>query len=180
MERYSRMLLHFVHAMSAHRRHVESFVFATRLARLTPEACRGSIDALLAALPRLAPDFGGGTRIGEAIAAFNLTWARRVMRRGPVVLLVSDGWDRGDPALLSAEIARLQRTCHRLIWLNPLLGAPTYQPLTRGMRAALSWVDDFLPVHNLRSLDALAAHLDSLPARRPGRRSSFPPVPPLP
>jgi uncharacterized protein with von Willebrand factor type A (vWA) domain len=87
-----------------------------------------------------------------------------------VVLLVSDGWDRGEPGVLAREMARLQRSCHRLIWLNPLLGSPDYQPLTRGMQAALPFVDDFLPVHNLDSLAALAAHLGAIPSRRSPRR----------
>jgi len=117
-------------------------------------------------IPWRLSDWGGGTRIGEALRTFNVRWARRVMRRGPVVLLISDGWDRGEPSVLGSEIARLQRSCHRLIWLNPLLGSPDYRPMTRGMQAALPFVDDFLPVHNLASLDALAEHLSRLPPRR--------------
>ena len=104
-------------------------------------------------------DWGGGTRIGEAIRSFNFVWGRRVLGRGAVVLLISDGWDRGDPALLAAETARLHRTSHRLIWLTPLLGMPGYQPVTRGLQAALPHVDDFLPVHNLHSLEELGAKL---------------------
>jgi len=115
------------------------------------------------------PDWSGGTRIGEAIRAFNRQWGRRVLGHGPVVVLISDGWDRGDPAVLRAEIARLQRSCHRLIWLNPLLGSPEYEPLTRGMQAALAHVDDFLPAHNLESLEALAGHLATLAAGRAPR-----------
>jgi hypothetical protein len=91
-----------------------------------------------------------------------------------VVLLVSDGWDRGDPELLRREVARLQRRAWRLVWLNPLLGTPEYEPLARGMQAALPFVDDFLPVHNLASLEELLAHLASLDARRPLRRSAGP------
>jgi uncharacterized protein with von Willebrand factor type A (vWA) domain len=99
-------------------------------------------------------------------------WARRVLRHGPVVLIVSDGWDRGDPARLRQELGRLRRSCRRLIWLNPLLGSTRYEPLTRGMLAALDYVDDFLPAHNLASLEQLAGHLRNLPPRtRPiGRR----------
>jgi uncharacterized protein with von Willebrand factor type A (vWA) domain len=110
--------------------------------------------------------WSGGTRIGEAIRSFNIEWARRVLSRGPVVLLISDGWDLGDPELLAREIARLQRSVHRLIWLNPLLGSPGYEPLTRGMQAALPFVDDFLPVHNMASLEALALHLNALSSER--------------
>jgi len=115
-------------------------------------------------------DWGGGTRIGDALRTFNTTWARRVMRHCPVVLIVSDGWDRGDPELLARELARLRRRCSRLIWLNPLLGSPEYEPLTRGIQAAIPHIDDFLPVHNLASLEDLAEHLAGLSEHRPERR----------
>jgi uncharacterized protein with von Willebrand factor type A (vWA) domain len=116
-------------------------------------------------------DWSGGTRIGDAIHRFNTHWARRVLRSDPVVLLISDGWDLGDPALLAREMARLQRSSHRLIWLNPLLGSPDYEPLTRGTRAALPFVDDFLPVHDMSSIEALAGHLNRLDRRSAVRRS---------
>ncbi len=172
MERYSRILLHFIHALTGAGRlgRVESFVFATRLTRITRQLSGRAVDDVVPALPRTIADFGGGTRIGEALHTFNVEWARRVRGNGPVVLLISDGWDRGDPEQLRAEMARLQRSCHRLVWLNPLLGSPDYLPLTRGMRAALPSVDDFLPVHNLASLETLARHLNTLPTRRSGRR----------
>ena len=174
MERYSRMLLHFVHALSGGGQpgRVESFVFATRLTRITRQLAARSAAAVVPALPRKIGDFGGGTRIGDALRTFNLEWARRVRGQGPIALLISDGWDRGEPELLRAEMARLQRSCHRLIWLNPLLGSPDYLPLTRGMQAALPCIDDFLPVHNLASIEALARHLNTLPAHRPARRQS--------
>jgi uncharacterized protein len=166
MERYSRLLLHFVHGLSHRPGRVETFLFATRLTRVTRELAARDVASSMHRIPSRLSDWGGGTRIGETLRTFNVRWARRVMRRGPVVLLISDGWDRGDPAVLRSEIARLQRSCHRLIWLNPLLGSPDYRPLTRGMQAALPFVDDFLPVHNLASLEALAEHLSRLPARR--------------
>ncbi|MGH9202231.1 MAG: VWA domain-containing protein, partial [Vicinamibacterales bacterium] len=119
---------------------------------------------------RAVPDWSGGTRIGEALKTFNFEWGRRVLGHGAVVLLISDGWDRGDIDMLSGEIARLQRSCHRLVWLNPLLGSPEYEPLTRGMQAALRFIDDFLPVHNLASLEELAEHLTRLNERQPERR----------
>jgi uncharacterized protein with von Willebrand factor type A (vWA) domain len=103
--------------------------------------------------------------MGEAIKDFNFIWARRLLTRGAVVLMISDGWDRGDPELLQKEMARLQRSCHRLIWLNPLLGSPHYEPLTRGMQAALPSIDDFMPIHNLASLEDLANHLALLEER---------------
>jgi uncharacterized protein with von Willebrand factor type A (vWA) domain len=164
MERYSRVLLHFVYGLAHSGARVESVVFATRLPRLT-ERLAGRRGSPVAALTREVSDWGGGTRIGESLREFNLRWARRVMRNGPVVLLVSDGWDRGDPARLAQELGRLRRNCRRLIWLNPLLGSATYEPLTRGMQAALGHVDDFLPAHNLASLEQLAGHLRNLPSR---------------
>ncbi len=172
MERYSRMLLHFVHALTGGGRlgRVEAFVFATRLTRITRELVTRKAEVAVPGLPRTIGDFGGGTRIGDALRTFNTEWARRVRGQGPVVLLISDGWDRGEPERLRTEIGRLQRSCQRLIWLNPLLGSPDYVPLTRGMQAALPSIDDFLPVHNLASLEALARHLNSLPAHRPARR----------
>ena len=174
MERYSRMLLHFVHALSggARQGRVESFVFATRLTRITRQLAARTADAVVPALPRTIGDFGGGTRIGDALRTFNVEWARRVRGHGPIVLLISDGWDRGEPTVLRAEMARLQRSCHRLVWLNPLLGSPDYLPLTRGMQAALPAIDDFLPVHNLASIEALARRLNTLPAQRPARRAA--------
>jgi uncharacterized protein with von Willebrand factor type A (vWA) domain len=175
MEPYSRMLLVFARALSRRRRRVEVFVFSTRLTRITRQL--GAVAARTA-LPRVRDavrDWSGGTRIGDAVHAFNVHWARRVLRRRPVVLLISDGWDLGDPALLAQEMARLQRSVFRLIWLNPLIGSPGYEPLTRGMQAALPFVDDFLSVHNLSSLEALAGHLNALTT--PGARVARAPVP---
>jgi uncharacterized protein with von Willebrand factor type A (vWA) domain len=170
MERYARMLLHFIYSVAGHdvgrpsqgrQRRVEAFVFATRFTRITGEMARHGVREA-AIVARHVPDWGGGTRIGEAVRAFNVHWARRVVSRGAIVLLISDGWDRGDPGVLGREMARLQRSCRRLIWLNPLLGAPGYQPLTRGMQAAFDYIDDFLPAHNIDSLEALAAHLNAV------------------
>lgn len=162
MERYSRLLLHFMAGIARSAARVETFLFATRLTRLTPQLARRRGPGGFAAVVGEVRDWGGGTQIGESLRAFNLHWARRVMRNGPVVVIVSDGWDRGDPALIDRELARVHRSCRRLIWLNPLLGSARYEPLTRGMLAALRHVDDFLPVHNLASLEELAVHLRSL------------------
>ena len=170
MERYARMILHFIHSLTRGLDRVEAFLFATRLTRITREIARRGVDEAVARIQGLMPDWAGGTRIGEALRTFNVGWARRVLGRGPIVLLISDGWDRGDPDLLRREMGRLQRSCHRLIWLNPLLGSAAYQPLTRGMQAALPFIDDFLPVHNLASLERLAEHLNALPMRRAARR----------
>jgi uncharacterized protein with von Willebrand factor type A (vWA) domain len=162
MERYSRMLLHFAHALMAHQRRVEVFVFSTELTRITRQLRIHRPDAALAAVSDAVPDWSGGTRIGGAIREFHQRWGRRVLIGGPVVLLISDGWDRGDPTGLAAEIARLQRSSHRLIWLSPLLGSADYAPLTRGLQAALPFVDDFLPARTLTNLADLALHLNTL------------------
>jgi uncharacterized protein with von Willebrand factor type A (vWA) domain len=162
MEPYTRMLLLFAHAIAGGERRVEVFVFSTRLTRVTRQFAGTRAGGALSRVRDAVHDWSGGTRIGEAIRAFNTRWARRVLRRRPVVLLISDGWDLGDPELLGREIARLQRSVFRLIWLNPLLGSPGYEPLTRGMRAALPFVDDFLSVRDMSSIDALADHLNTL------------------
>jgi uncharacterized protein with von Willebrand factor type A (vWA) domain len=172
MEPYARMLLLFAHAVAGGERTVEVFVFSTRLTRVTRQFSAVRLDVVMTGVRDAVGDWSGGTRIGDAIHTFNAQWARRVLRRGPVVLLISDGWDLGDPAILSREMARLQRNVFRLVWLNPLLGSPGYEPLARGMRAALPFVDDFVPVHNMESLESLARHLNTLSdtrARR-GRR----------
>ncbi len=170
MERYTRLLLLFMRGLTEGAApRTEAFVFGTRLTRITRPLTTGYREQALREVARTVPDWSGGTRMGEALRTFNLRWARRALSGGAVVLLISDGWDRGDPALLGEEMARLQRSCHRLVWLNPLLGASDYEPITRGLRAALPFVDDFLPVQNLASLEDLARHLQRLPPRRAGR-----------
>jgi uncharacterized protein with von Willebrand factor type A (vWA) domain len=172
MDRYSRMLLQFVHTLAHGLGAVESFVFGTRLTRITRLLRHRDIDDAVALVSKQVLDWSGGTRIGETLKEFNYRWGRRVLHHGAVVLLISDGWDRGEPQLLGREMGRLQRSCHRLIWLNPLLGRPGYQPLTQGMQAALPFVDDFLPVHNLVSLEQLGAALAQTGDKRPERRQS--------
>ena len=162
MERYSRMLLHFGHTLATRHRRVEAFVFSTELTRITRYLRSSPADAALASVSQAVPDWSGGTRIGGAIREFHQQWGRRVLTGGPVVLLISDGWDCGDPSELAAQIARLQRSAHRLIWLSPLLGTAGYAPLTRGLQAALPFVDDFLPVRTLTNLADLAVHLNAL------------------
>ena len=162
MERYSRMLLHFAHALTSRHRRVEAFLFSTQLTRITRQLCARRPDEAIAAVSRSVPDWSGGTRIGGAIKEFHRRWGRRVLNGGPVVLLISDGWDRGDPEVLGAQIARLQRRCYRLVWLNPLIGTAGYSPLTRGLEAALPYVDDFLPARTLTNLADLAGHLNTL------------------
>jgi uncharacterized protein with von Willebrand factor type A (vWA) domain len=169
MERYTRLLLHFIYSLTnlkgGPEQRVEAFLFGTRLTNISRQMRDRDVERALSEVSRSVPDWSGGTRIGQSLKDFNFTWARRVLGSGAVVLLISDGWDRGDPDLLKQEMGRLSRSCHRLIWLNPLLGSPDYEPLTRGMLAALPHVDDFLPVHNLASLEGLALHLSRLDRR---------------
>ncbi len=171
MERYTRILLHFVYGLTQGLgQRVEVFAFGTRLTRLSRHLRDRDIERALSGVSRAVSDWSGGTRIGDSLRSFNYDWGRRVLGGGAVVLLISDGWDRGEPEILDAEMARLRRTSHRLIWLNPLLGSPEYEPLTRGMQTALPHVDDFLPVHNLASLESLARHLEKLAGRGAPRR----------
>ena len=164
MEAYARLFLPFAYTLQNATDRLEVFVFATRLTRITRELARRDVDlALRTASARIA-DWGGGTRIGEALKRFNYEWARRLLGRGAWVIVLSDGWDRGDRQLLESEMARLRRNCQRLIWLNPLLGSPGYQPIADGIRLVLPHLDDFLPVHNLRSLEELAAALRGIRA----------------
>ena len=178
MERYTRMLLHFIHTIASGQSpsplQIEAFLFATRLTRITRQLRYRSIDQAITEVSRAVPDWAGGTRIGDAVKTFNYQWLRRTLRGQAIVMIISDGWDRGEPELLARETSRLQRSCHRLIWLNPLLGSASYQPLTQGMQAALPYVDDFLPVHNMNSLQALAAHLSQIGPQRGAVRAYRP------
>jgi uncharacterized protein len=162
MEGYSRMLLHFAHAVSRRHQRVEAFLFSTELTRITRELRLPRPDDALSAVSRSVRNWSGGTRIGAAVKEFHQRWSRRALVGGPVVLIISDGWDCGEPSELRDQIARLQRSCHRLIWLNPLIGTTDYAPLTRGLQAALPFVDDFLPARTLTNLADLAVHLNAL------------------
>ena len=165
MERYSEMLLYFAHAARGRLGRLEAFVFSTRLTRITRELERRSPSEAISLVSEAVHDWSGGTRIGEAIRIFNRDWSRRVGRGGPIVIVVSDGWDRGDPALLSAEMDRLQRSVHMVIWVNPLAGREGYRPETQGMRAALPHVDHFLAGGNFDDLKTLVSLLESVPGR---------------
>jgi uncharacterized protein len=156
MELYSRLLVHFAYALSRRHRRVEAFLFSTRLTRITRHLRSARIDDAVRGVSQAVPDWSGGTRIGASLQEFHRRWGRRALARSPVVLLVSDGWDRGEPEVLAAAVSRLHRSCHQLIWLNPLIGTQDYQPLTRGLVAALPHVDDFLPVRSLRDIAQLA------------------------
>lgn len=169
MSLYSRLLLHFIHTISNGLMNVEAFVFGTRLTRITRQLKRRDVDDAVRDVSKTVQDWSGGTRIGDALHFFNHRWARRVLGRGAVVLIISDGWDRGDASVLQVEMDRLQHSCHRLIWLNPLLGSPDYRPLTIGMKTALPFIDDFLPAHNLDSLINLGNILSTIDDSRPER-----------
>ncbi len=156
MERHARLLLRFIQALArTNEVRTESFVFGTRLTRVTRLLKDRNRDRALERVADSVNDWAGGTRIGESFRDFNHRWARRTLRTSGVVIVVSDGWDRGDPALVAAETARLRRNCHRLVWLNPLASAPGYLPLAAGMKAAYPYIDDFLPAGTLGSLERL-------------------------
>jgi uncharacterized protein with von Willebrand factor type A (vWA) domain len=169
MSLYSRLLLHFIHTISNGLLNVEAFVFGTRLTRITRQLKRRDVDDAVRDVSKSVQDWSGGTRIGDALHNFNHQWARRVLGRGAVVLIISDGWDRGEAGVLDIEMDRLQHSCHRLIWLNPLLGSPDYRPLTVGMKTALPYIDNFLPAHNLDSLINLGNLLSTIGENRPVR-----------
>jgi uncharacterized protein with von Willebrand factor type A (vWA) domain len=157
MDLYSRFLLQFLFALQHVFGRVETFTFATRLTRVTEHLRARSYRQMLRRLTEVR-DWSGGTRIGESLAQFNREWSHLVDRR-TIVILLSDGWDTGEPDVLGAELLRIRRRAGRVIWLNPLLGNPSYEPLTRGMAAALPLVHDFAPAHNLAALRDLAGRL---------------------
>lgn len=159
MSQYSRMFLHFMHALSNDRARVHSFLFGTRLTNITRLLRQRDVDKALAAVSERVPDWSGGTRIGTTLAEFNRLWSRRVLAQGAVVLLLTDGLDRDGGAGLAREMERLHKSCRRLIWLNPLLRWDGFEPKAAGIRAILPQVDDFRPVHNLGSIAGLAAAL---------------------
>lgn len=162
MERYSKLFLYFLYALTHQSQKVEIFVFATRLTRLTPILRHRSIDEMVDNLSSTIYDWASGTRIGASLREFNYHWSRRVLRGGAITIVISDGWDRGDGDLLRNEISRLRRSIHRLIWLNPLSGRADYQPLVQGIQIARPFVDDFLPLTNLENLSQLAEKLGAL------------------
>ncbi len=163
MAEYSRALLRFAHsATAASRLPVEVFCFGTRLTRVTAELRRRRPDEALARAAEVVVDWEGGTRIGESLRAFLRDWGRRGLARGAVVVICSDGLDRGDPALLAGEMQRLGRLAHRIVWVNPLKGDERYQPLARGMSAALPFVDLFVAGHDFSSLESFASVLREL------------------
>ncbi len=167
MAPYARALLRFLHVTVAGRPGVEAFTIGTRLTRVTRALSARDPDAAMRQAALAVPDWSGGTRLGEALRQFNDRWGTGGMARGAVVVVLSDGWDRGDPAVLGEEMARMARVAHRVVWVNPLKATPGYAPLVRGMAAALPYVDEFMEGHSLASLEALAAVLDADAGRRP-------------
>ena len=168
MSRYSRMLLHFAHALGHADAAVESFVFGTRLTRTTRLLKRRDPDQAVAEVVRAVADWSGGTRITSTLHEFNQRWARRVLSGRSTVLLITDGLEHGDTAALAHEMDRLHKRCRRLVWLNPLLRYAGFEPRAAGIRAMLPHVDRFLPAHNLQSLSdlvAVLAHRDDAPPR---------------
>ncbi len=159
MGRYSRILLHFLHALKNARGRVHAFVFGTRLSNITRQLHNKDVDVALDAVIEAVEDWSGGTRIGDCLHAFNRDWSRRVLGQGALAVLISDGLDRAGGEGLEAEMERLHISCRRLIWLNPLLRYKGFEPKAAGVRAMLPHVDDFQPVHNLQSLDMLARAL---------------------
>jgi uncharacterized protein len=162
MADYSRALLQFAYSAARGSRRVEAFCFATRLTRVTGALRRTDPDAALARASEEVLDWDGGTRIGESLGEFRRTWGQRGLARGGIVVICSDGLERGEPELLAEEMRRLRRLSHRIVWVNPLKGDPAYEPLARGMHAALPHVDVFLAGHDLASLENLSGLLPAL------------------
>ncbi|MGZ4714796.1 MAG: vWA domain-containing protein [Acidimicrobiia bacterium] len=162
MEPYSRVIVRFLHTTVTGRARVEAFVMGTRLTRITRDLTTRDPDAAIAAASRRVVDWSGGTRLGETLRTFNETWGLRGMARGADVVVVSDGWDRGEPELLAEQMARLSRVAHRIVWVNPLKASPGFAPLAAGMAAALPFVDDFVEGHSIASLEALVRVLDEV------------------
>ena len=165
MGRYTQILLHFLHAVANHRGRVGTFLFGTRLSNVTRQLRHRDAEVAFQMVAHIVPDWSGGTRIGEALAAFNRFWAKRVLGQGAIVLLITDGLDRDGAIGLADNMDRLHRSCRRLIWLNPLLRWSGFEPTSIGVRTILPHVDEFRPVHNLNSLHDLAAALSN-PAPR--------------
>ena len=155
MEPYSRVIVRFVHSAVVARSQVEAFALGTRLTRITRELANRDPDAAIASAQRRVADWSGGTRLGATLRTFNDTWGVRGMARGAVIVIISDGWDRGEPEVLAAQMERLHRVAHRVVWVNPLKASPGYSPIAVGMAAALPFIDDFVAGHSLASLSEL-------------------------
>ena len=166
MEPYARAMLRFVHAAVSGRQRVEAFAIGTRLTRMTKELHSRDPDTALAAASMRVHDWSGGTRLGDCLRVFNDQWGVRGMARGAIVVILSDGWDRGDPEVLAEQMQRLQRISYQTVWVNPLKVTPGYAPLARGMAAALPFVDDFVEGHSLTAMQELARVIANAAPRR--------------
>jgi uncharacterized protein with von Willebrand factor type A (vWA) domain len=171
MEPYARALVLFLQAAVATGRRVEAFTFGTRLTHLTPFLDGKDPDRALERAAKAVKDWAGGTRIGESLDTFNRQYARRGMTRGAIVVIASDGWERGDTTLLGRSMATLHRRSRAVVWINPLKGSEDYQPLAGGMQAALPFIDCFLPGHNLASLETMVRVIERLSRVRPEQLS---------
>ena len=176
MERYSRVMVRFLHAVERSTHSSEAFVFGTRLTRITRELRQADPGQALHEVGAAVDDWAGGTRIGDCLQELLSKWGHRALSRGPLTIVLSDGWEVGDTTRLAAATARLQRSSWQLIWCNPRMGDPQFQPSAAGMRAALPYLDGLLPVHNLKSLEELSRLLQTGLGRRPVRRQ-FPALP---
>ena len=165
MSQYSRIFLHFLHALLEKRRRVHTFVFGTRLTNLTRQLRNRDPDQALSDAAATVRDWSGGTRIGETLHEFNRLWSRRVLSQGAVVMLITDGLERDDVSMLEIEIERLHKSCRRLIWLNPLLRFDGFEARARGVKAMLPHVDEFRAVHTLNALSDLCASLSDVRTR---------------
>ena len=155
MEPYARALLRFMHAAVVGRQRVEAFTFGTRLTRITKELTSRDPNKALAQTSAQVSDWSGGTRLGECLQSFNDNWGVGGMARGSIFVILSDGWDRGDPKVLADQMSRLSRVAYRVIWVNPLKVSPGYAPLARGMAAAMPYIDEFVEGHSLEALREL-------------------------
>ncbi len=161
MEPYTRAFVRFLHAAVVSRTRVEAFALGTRLTRMTRELTSRDPDAAVRDAARRVVDWAGGTRLGEGLRTFNDAWGIGGMARGAVVVIFSDGWDRGDPALLTEQMARLHRVAHKIVWVNPLKASPGYAPLAQGMAAALPYADEFVEGNSLAALERVAEVLST-------------------
>ncbi len=166
MEKYAELFLVFAHAAQHRLDNVEVFTFSTALTRITEDLRKRDTKAALRAVTRSVSDWSGGTKIGEALGTWNKQWSRRLARGGPMALILSDGWDCGEPSVLSEEMARLSRSVHTVIWLNPLAARAEYQPATRGMKAVLPHIDHLLPAASVQDLRGVVSLLDTIDRHR--------------
>jgi uncharacterized protein with von Willebrand factor type A (vWA) domain len=167
MDAYSSFLIQFIYAMQSKLNRIETWVFSTRITRVTEFLKSVDLSSALIRISQKVTDWSGGTDIGGCLFMFNQTMGRRFVNRRTMVILISDGWDRGDTTILGREMQRIKMNAYKVIWLNPLLGLPNYRPINKGMAAALPYIDYFLPAHNLRSLLALGKLIHTLTKKSP-------------